>query len=344
MNDIVPLDKLLPGAGRIGSVEGTLDRARYALSLPFKSVYELLGAYKGRKAIVCGGGPSLKDTLPDIRRILRLSKKCDIIALNKTHDYLLAKGVDPKRVIGVMIDPKPWVAGYMTPTKGVRYLLGSKLHKDTFDRFANHADQVYLWQVWEHKDEELNSLAKEFPHKHIVHIPGFSTVGLRALNLGYDLGYRDFELHGYDSSHADDNATHAYRKDVPRDDNEDVTMIIDGDDGQQRGYLTNVHMARQVKEFFDLMDQFDRGGREPINVKVAGTGALQYSVVKKLERGRTRACHVNPLWNREPDKMPGGIRTVPRLTQVRPAEPVFKFEPVMMDVQGNSFSDITISL
>ncbi len=122
---MIPLSAIQPGQGRIGSVDATLDRARYALSLPFRSIYELLGKSKGRKAIVCGGGPSIKDTLPEIRRQLRLSKKCDVIALNKTHDWLIDKCVDPRRIIGVMIDPKEWVAYYQTPTKGVRYYLGT---------------------------------------------------------------------------------------------------------------------------------------------------------------------------------------------------------------------------
>lgn len=313
--EIVPFSELGPGQGRIGSVEGTLDRARYALSLDFRSLYELLGKYKGYKAIVCGGGPSLQDTIGDIKRQLRLSKKVVIVALNMTHDWLLNRGVDPNRMLAIMIDPKPWVSKYQRPTMGVKYLLGSKLHKVTYDRFRGYEDQVFLWQTWEHRDEEIDVLSKEFPHRHIIHIPGYSTVGLRALNVCYEVGFRDLELHGYDSSYGGGHRTHAYAKDVPSTDNMDSAMLIDPGNGHHRGYDTNVHMARQLKEFFECTDGFDKETekrqRQALRITVAGTGALQYCVASKWYAGRTCAKHVNKEWNEEPWKMPGGKRDVP---------------------------------
>ena len=313
--EIVPFSELGPGQGRIGSVEGTLNRARYALSLDFRSLYELLGKYKGYKAIVCGGGPSLQDTIGDIKRQLRLSKKVVIVALNMTHDWLLDRGVDPNRMLAIMIDPKPWVSKYQRPTLGVKYLLGSKLHKETYDRFRGYEDQVFLWQTWEHRDEEIDVLTKEFPHRHIIHIPGYSTVGLRALNVCYEIGCRDLELHGYDSSYGGGHRTHAYPKDVPATDNMDSAMLIDPGNGHHRGYDTNVHMARQLKEFFECTDGFDRETekrqRQALRITVAGTGALQYCVASKWYANRTSVKHVNEEWNEEPWLMPGGKRDVP---------------------------------
>jgi len=317
----VPFSELGPGQGRIGSVEGTLNRARYALSLNFRSLYELLGKYKGHKAIVCGGGPSLQDTIGDIKRQLRLSKKVVVVALNMTHDWLLDRGVNPNRMLAIMIDPKPWVSKYQRPTMGVKYLLGSKLHKDTYDRFRGYEDQVYLWQTWEHRDEEIDVLSKEFPRKHIIHIPGYSTVGLRALNVCYEVGFRDLELHGYDSSYGGGHRTHAYAKDVPSTDNMDSAMLVDAGGGHHRGYDTNVHMARQLKEFFECTDGFDKETekrqRQALRIKVAGTGALQYCVASKWYANRTCVKHVNEEWNEEPWLMPGGKRDVPSTAEAK---------------------------
>lgn len=321
--DYVGLEVLGPGMGRIGSVDDTLDRARYALSLKFPSIWNILGKYKGKKAIICGGGPSIADTLPEIKRQLRLSNRTYIVALNKTHDWLLARGVDPKRMIGIVIDPKPWVAGYQTYRRGVTYLLGSKLHKDTLNKFVGKPN-TYLFQMWEYREEERDTLGREFPDQHIVHIPGHSTVGLRALNICYEIGFREMELHGYDSCHLG-GSTHAYDKNVPNYDNAEETIVIDDLNGNPRSYETNTHMARQFKEFFDVIDEFDLTAktytREPVKIEIAGTGALPYAVAQRYSRGRCSVRHTNQLWNISPTLMPGGNRDVPQIAEMNKITP-----------------------
>jgi len=321
--DYVGLDVLGPGMGRIGGVEETLDRARYALSLGIPSIWQILNKYRGKKAIICGGGPSIADTLPDIKRQLRLSTRTYVVALNKTHDWLLSKGVDPRRMIGIMIDPKPWVAGYQTYRRGCTYLLGSKLHKDTLDKFVGKPN-TYLFQMWEYRDQERDTLAKEFPREHIVHIPGHSTVGLRALNICYEIGFREMELHGYDSCHLG-GATHAYDKKVPTYDNAEEVIVIDDLNGNPRSYETNTHMARQFKEFFDVIEEFDLTtktfAREPVKIEMAGTGALPYAVAQRYSRGRCSVRHVNQLWNISPTLMPGGNRDVPQIADMNKITP-----------------------
>jgi hypothetical protein len=80
-------------------------------------------------------------------------------------------------------------------------------------------------------------------------------------------------------------------------------------------------MARQLKEFFECTDGFDKETekrqRQALRITVAGTGALQYCVASKWYAGRTCAKHVNEEWNEEPWLMPGGKRDVPSTSEAK---------------------------
>src|SRR3990167_422577 len=70
--------------------------------------------------IICGGGPSIGglDELKTIRQLASRGK-ARVIALNRTHDFLLSKEIKPWA--GILLDPSPPVKDYMTPTRGVKY-------------------------------------------------------------------------------------------------------------------------------------------------------------------------------------------------------------------------------
>jgi uncharacterized Rossmann fold enzyme len=302
LDGLVSLDTLGEGIGRIGGRELSDERVEYALTLGFKSLVHLRNKYHGQRLIICGGGPSLKDTLPDIRRKLRLSKRTKVMAVNKTHDWLLDKGLRPD--FGIMIDPKPWVANYQTPTKGVIYCLGSKLDSKTLQKFKGH-ETAYLWHNMEYADEAKYFTAKH-PQTDQIWIPGYSTCGLRAINVAYELGFRAVELHGFDCSHRD-TETHAYDKGVPRNDILDETLVLTARDGTTRRYRTDRHMARQLNQFGPMLNSFHEGEilglREPMTITVAGTGALPYVAAKKWGMHADKKYNDNPE-SMKPDNVP----------------------------------------
>lgn len=290
--ETVNISALGKGAGRLSDRE-RLERCRsvYTYGIPSASI--LVGKYSG-KIIIAGGGPSIKDTVKDIRRQLRLSKRTKLVAVNKTHDWLLSLGIKPD--FGVMIDPKPWVAEYMTPTKGVTYLLGAKCDPAVFKRFKGHPN-VYHWHPIETVDE-LDTLR----HRNdFLAVPGQSTVGLRCDPLFYELGFRDFEFHGIDCSKVGKNG-HAYEKITPATDLRDVSITLDFND-KRRQYVGSNHMARQIGEFKDMLEMYDEmernGQRQPTTIKVAGEGALPFWAAL------TYGMHVRDDYNKNPETMPG---------------------------------------
>lgn len=115
-------DVVRPSLGCITEEENR-ERLGTSLEMDLPSVAALKGKYTGQKLIVCGGGASLERTLADIRRARRLSRRVKILAVNKTHDWLIEKGIVPD--FGVMMDPRVHLVDYMTPRSGVTYLFGA---------------------------------------------------------------------------------------------------------------------------------------------------------------------------------------------------------------------------
>lgn len=263
------------------------------------SAARLANTYRG-KLIIAGGGPSLAETLPDIRRQTRVSKTTKVAAVNRTHDWLLKKGFKPD--FGILIDPKPWVANYMTPTAGVKYCLGAKVDTATWQRFAKHPE-VYHWHPLE-LAEERDAVIQG--HDFMV-VPGQSTVGLRSIPFGYALGFRKFELHGMDCNKRN-GAGHAYEKFTraekakfnPERDLGHQTFYIDGKEFGVRYYEGTTHMTRQCGEFKTLIKEYrelERRGQEPCDIRVAGNSAMGYLAAIM---GR----HVNDDFNENPSLMP----------------------------------------
>lgn len=295
---VANIESLYSQTGRIPHAE-ILERAKAVLSSGLPSAAALVNRYRG-KLIIAGGGPSLTETLPDIRRQLRLSKNTRVAAVNKTHDWLIAKTLKPD--FGILIDPKPWVSRYMTPTRGVKYCIGAKVDKLTWQRFRGQPE-VYHWHPLElAREKELISTGTDW-----IAVPGQSTVGLRTVPLGYCFGFRKFELHGMDCNKRD-GKNHAYQKfsaeDMakhnPTSDLGNEIFYLRAPNASLRVYEGTTHMARQLGEFRTMITEFlelERRGQEPCEIKVAGNSAMGYLAA-------IMGLHVNDDYNENPNIMP----------------------------------------
>lgn len=302
--------------GRIPPDE-ILRRARAVFDTGLPSASALVNRYRGQSLFVCGGGPSLADVLPEIRRRRKLSKRTKILAINRTHDWLISKGIKPD--FALLMDPKPWCAEYMTPTKGVTYLIGAKVDPAVWERFKGYP-HVYHFHPGE-LPEEREILPREFgshPSGYLL-VPGQSTAGLRSVPLFYELGFRAFYLCGLDSSrregkpHECSGNGHAYEKYTPEqiwkyqpeNDLGDAVLHLRAADGTVRMYDCSEQMSAQVDQFVTMVEEFkileQDPNREPIEIKVFGTGALPYLAAKKY------GLHINPAYNANAELMPGYV-------------------------------------
>lgn len=281
-----PLSEVIrPSVGCISEDENR-ERLGQALALDLPSVATLKGKYAGQKLIICGGGASLEQTLLDIRRARRRSKRVKILAVNKTHDWLIEKGIIPD--FGVLMDPRAHLVDYMTPHRGVTYLFGASVDKRIFERFSGR--NVYLWYpIGTARDEPYvrDLLRRRYPWKSVAMIPGPSTVGLRSVHLGMDiLGFTSIELHGFDSCYDPKSGTlWPYRKDVTFEPMKIDFSVVSKTDGTQFKCVSNPDMARQVYEFdkmIELLIASVKNGRRRYlpNITVAGDGAIPWMAWK----------------------------------------------------------------
>lgn len=148
----------------------------------------------GRHMVIVGGGPSLKNQLPQIR--YRKSKKADIWSTNGTHDYLISRGIVPDFFI--MCDAREESAQFVqNPRRDVVYFIASQCHPAVFAALAGC--KVFVWHL--HEPELQDTIIKNSVSPEILMIPGGSTVALRLMCLAPALGYRSIHHYGMDSSY-----------------------------------------------------------------------------------------------------------------------------------------------
>lgn len=202
-------------------------------------------------AIIVGGGPSLRKNIPKLRRLAR-QKGHYIITTNKTHDFLLnlpKLGLGPpiKPWAAVLLDPCDWVKDYITPQPGIQYLIGDQCAPTTFDVFEKEGISRWIWRSTSPKsDHDI------VPQKMLM-VFGGSTGGMRCRQIMYFNGFRKVLYFGMDSSLHDDKL-HAYEKWDSVDDRVSVKVL--DENGFERAFTTNSHMARQAQEWLEMRDMW----------------------------------------------------------------------------------------
>lgn len=198
-----------------------------------KSMLRLINKHHGAECCIVGGGPSLQKTVGELRRLAK--RGCIIIAVNKSHDWLLKRGLPCH--YAVLLDPKEWVAEYIDLTLPDRarkscgklwvrptYLIASQVHEKTLAKFKD-LPNAYLWHAGAGLGES-ELLKTRYPAgAEWCVVPGASVVGLRAMWLAHGLGCRKLRLFGIDGSAAVPNQAEARTIYTAL---RDAKMVLDG--------------------------------------------------------------------------------------------------------------------
>lgn len=219
-------------------------------------------------AVLVGGGPSLTETLDEIK--WRYGQGQHIVALNGSADWLVKNGIIPHSHI--IIDARPGNARFVAGVQSTKLYLASQCDPSVFEK-AKFRDVTLF-----HRDCDGKSGFNE--KRRTVLLGTGTTVGLTAIQLMYELGYRKIHLYGYDSSYRKTEG-HAYLQ--PENDGEQVVDCTAGG----RKFTAAVWMIRQAEEFRNIAPAF---AKEGVILTVHGDGLLPW-VAKKLtepfERGVT---------------------------------------------------------
>lgn len=207
--------------------------------------------------IVCSG-PSLRDTWRELVDG-EGNRKGIIWALNGAFDYLCQKGVRPH--YGVCLAPENAILEYFQEIReGDRFLFAATTHPKLVDRALERGASVKLWH-------SAQPDAWSLPVFDSPVIFGGGTIGTRALDLAWVLGWRNIHVLGMDASLSEDGMIAA---DTPMyEDRRDClqTFICNG-----RAFVAMPSHARQVEDFASVLKPL-----EGVEVTLYGDGMLQWS-------------------------------------------------------------------
>lgn len=220
-------------------------RSAVARNLP---TLELCEPHEG-VAVIVGGGPSLKASLPSIR--MHQTHGHVIFAVNGTLPALRSADVTPEHF--VMLDARYSNLSFLGDAG--HYLIASQCPPVIFDNLRGK--DVTVWHP------AFPGVA-DVVGREILVIGGGGTVGLQAMSIAYALGYRTIHLYGFDSSYAEGEG-HAYPQ-AQNVGDERETVSLGGKD-----YIAARWMIRQANEFQTSVKQLVDGG---CTVHVHGTGLL----------------------------------------------------------------------
>lgn len=143
---------------------------------------------------ICCAGPSLRETAHETE-----GKKY-VWALNGAHDYLIGRGLVPSH--GVAQAPEVGILdNFKKAGAGVTYLFASCTNPELVDRTIAQGGRVILWHS--HCPEEWGVDYSSSDTTHYMTMGG-GTVGLRAIDLAYMVGFREVHCLGFDACISDD--------------------------------------------------------------------------------------------------------------------------------------------
>jgi len=225
---------------------------------------------RGGQAIIVGASPSVKNYLEEIKKLAE-NKDNIVFAINDANDFLIDNGIIPHGnvLFEVAIDYKEFQRRHHPD---ITYYIHSFAHPTTFSHFADK--KVILWHCFS-DEAEHNVLLKHFKNKHFMVGGGSSTTLVKTIPICMFLGYREFELFGFDSSFPDENETHfngAPYKDFWKS-MDIVCQIKKNDSGiQEKKFRTMAYLARQADEFRRMCEHFSWMTK----IRVHGDGLLPW--------------------------------------------------------------------
>lgn len=137
--------------------------------------------------VVCGSGPSLPSFLEDIRA--ERAKRRPIVAIKGAHDFLAGNGIEPSMFVSC--EAKPRLENVRLKNPNTLYALAGRCSPELYDWLSDC--NVATFHTYADREATIPELAGK------ALIGGGTTSGLRAITLGYLMGYARFVLYGFDS-------------------------------------------------------------------------------------------------------------------------------------------------
>ena len=258
---VVNIKKLIPIPEVICSVNEDVEKIRDNIKTNIQRGLPQVQPYETQWDKVVGivlGGPSLKETFDDL--LEKRKNGMPVITVNGSHKYCVDKGLTPSGM--VMLDSREFNNRFVYPLlDDCKYFISSQCHPTAFENLKDN--KVWIWHC---AGDDNFDLLQEVYNKEYYPVMGGATVALRAVHLLRMLGFRKFEMYGFDSCITEDH--HAYEQ--PENDGEqELDVVVAG-----REFRCTAAHYHQAREFVDMISKTG----EYYDLAVHGDGLISHII------------------------------------------------------------------
>lgn len=241
-----------------GTEESNSENIRSAMARGLTALTPAICVNDGHFVVV-GSGPSMPEFVEQIREERERGRP--ICSIKGTHDFLIENGIEPDLFVSVEPRSRP----LKKISQNTIYLLASRCSPELFDQLKDA--KIMLWHSYT-PEPEYEVWKGNFG------IGGGTTSGLRAMNIGYVLGFRKFILYGFDSCLAADKQTKRFTGETLGP-GKLIDVIVGG-----RRFWCNGALAQQANEFQDAIN-----GLQGSTFDVKGDGLIAAIMNERRKRG-----------------------------------------------------------
>lgn len=237
-------------------------KIRENITQNLKRTHERIWPHKIQETgmVICAGGPSLLDGIEEIRE--KQVQGAKIVACANTAHILSKHGIRPNA--HVLLDAKPRNRDFILPNVETTFFIASQCNPDVFEAAEKTGNKIYMFHAV-NNDEEFQCIRES--EDMWCPVQGGSTITMRTIRLFTLLGYKNFDIYGWDSC-LRDGRHHAYEQ--PDADKQKVfKLAVDN-----RVFKVTPWMISQAFEFVDFIKMFCMN----INLDVHGDGLIAYII------------------------------------------------------------------
>ena len=247
---------------KVSAVDGVVSNIERNSLLGLREFQPAFYSHDGTFVVV-GSGPSLAGFADEIKA--EQAKGRPICAIKGAHDWLVEKGIFPNLFFS--IDPRDRRNNVKLMSPGTVYMLASRCDPIMFEHLKGR--EIVLVHTLSSDDEN-----KWYVNKKKYLVGGMSTSGLRAVNMAYWSGFRNFVFYGMDSCNAPDGVTKRIDGSLT---GQTTDVIIDK---TGRKFICNIAMAKQAEDFQKLYQMMP-----DIHIESKGDGLLTAIIEERKKRG-----------------------------------------------------------
>ena len=232
--------------------------------------YPQMRTWPVRSDRVClvGSGPSLVDTLPELRRLVW--EGAQVVTLNGAYHWCIEQGIQPKTQI--VMDARLGNERFVSPeVPGCRYVLASQCAADVWAAVKGRPE-VWIWHAVVKKDDAITDFLDRYYKGNWFGVGGGTTVATRALTLLRQAGYMRFDLFGIDCCWMGD-SHHAMPQ--PENDRDTRVSVLIGDSDRPETMRRFDAAPWHIKQFEDFATVLKLNGHH-FSLQVHGDGMLAY--------------------------------------------------------------------